>query len=385
MKKLNVLFLNSWYPNEVLPFNGNFIQQHARSVSLYCNVVCLNVQGRNQEKLFEVTTFLNKGVYEIIVYFKMIESTTFFSLLKKKRISHNAYRLGLKEVYKELEKIDLVHLNVILPAGLFALYLVKKFKIPFIITEHSTIYLKSNPINHSFLEKYFIKKIIKKSSMICPVSNDLKNAMISKGLKGNYCVVPNVVDTSIFKFKSKKKNRLNRIIHVSTLKDEHKNFSGIINVMKKLSGIRQDFHFTIISDGEIDVLKKYINKVGLSKQFITIIGKSTSEKIANTMQDHDLFILFSNYENLPCVISEALVSGLPVISSNVGGINEMITSDNGVLVQSKNEEQLLHMLNYILNNLLIYDSEKISKKAIDTYSYEIVGKKYLEIYHQILT
>ena len=70
MSKLNVLFLNSWYPNAVYPFNGNFIQQHARAISHYCNVGCLNIEAKEQKKNIEVSKKYNNGVLEVILYTK---------------------------------------------------------------------------------------------------------------------------------------------------------------------------------------------------------------------------------------------------------------------------------------------------------------------------
>ena len=144
---------------------------------------------------------------------------------------------------------------MVLPAGLFALYLKKQFNIPFLITEHSTIYLKSNNRNYTFLEKFIIKKVTNKTSKICPVSHDLKNAMIANGFAGNYKVIPNVVNTKYFKYKEKEIELPIKILHVSSLKEEQKNGKGILRVVQELSKKRKDFTFTIISDGDLIPIK----------------------------------------------------------------------------------------------------------------------------------
>jgi len=380
MNRLSILFLSSWYPNEILSQNGNFVQKHARAVSIYCNVAVLHVQGKVQKENTKVTKRYNKDVYEVIVYYKRLKSTSLLSSFFKKKIQHKAFDEGYAQVLKELKAIDLVHLNIVLPAGFFALYLKKSFNIPFIVTEHSTVFLDSNPSNHNFVEKYFVKKITKEAKFICPVSTDLKNEMINYGIIGEFVVIPNVVNTRIFYFNKKKTIEKINILHVSTLNNDHKNIKGIINVIKELSKTRTDFIFQVIGDGNIKNMEKYANEVKLEKQFFNFQEEKPSEEIAKAMQSSHLFILFSNYENLPCVISEALVSGVPVLSSNVGGINEMISTKNGVLVNSGNEYELLNKLDFMLNSLSDYDGERIAKEAALIYSYETVGKKYLELY-----
>lgn len=382
MGKLNILFLNSWYPTKNFPYNGNFIQQHARAVALNCNVACLHIEFRAQKELFEITKTDNKGVFEVIVYMKKVKNNFFF--FKKLQRRHFAYKLGMKLIKEKFYRIDITHLNVILPSGLFALYLRKKFKIPFIITEHSTTYLKSNRNNHSYLEKLIIKKVVDKASKICPVSNDLQKAMISSGYNGVYKVVPNVVNTSLFKYIEKEISKPIKILHISSLKEAHKNGKGMLRVIKKLSLKRHDFTFTIISDGDTLPIKKYAKEINLKSNFFHIEGGKSIEEIAISMQNYDLFLLFSNFENLPCVISESLVSGMPVISSNVGGINEMITNENGVLVTPGNEEQLLSSLINVLDNTSNFNRVQIAKKAKETYSYETVSSQYLKIYKEII-
>ena len=382
MSKLTVLFLNSWYPNKIFPNNGNFIQQHARAVALHCNVACLQVEIRNQKKKVEVSKVENNGVLEVIIYVQKVKSKLLF--LKKIRRRHQAYQLGLKLIKEKFPKIDITHLNVILPAGLFALYLKKQFKIPFIITEHSTTYLKISSIKHTFLEKIILKKVTRNAFKICPVSYDLKQAMIAVGYKGDYAVVPNVVNTNYFKFKNRAVLKPIKILHVSSLKEAHKNVKGILRVVKKISKIRQDFTFTIISDGNLIPIKKYIKSLDLHSNMVRIEGGKTIEQIAQIMQNFDLFLLLSNYENLPCVISEALVSGMPVISSNVGGIHEMITAENGILVTANNEDNLLYELNKILNNLDAFNRKEIAQIAKEKYSYQTVGNQFLSIYKEII-
>ena len=113
-------------------------------------------------------------------------------------------------------------------------------------------------------------------------------------------------------------------------------------------------------------------------------GEKTTNEVAQLMREHDCFLLFSNYENLPCVVVECLTMGLPVIGTNVGGVSEMINTDNGIVIEAKDEVALLESLNILINNINTYDTSKIAKRAKKIYSYETVGQQFFDIYNKIL-
>ena len=208
--------------------------------------------------------------------------------------------------------------------------------------------------------------------------------MLRSGYKGDYQVIPNVVNTKYFKFNKVKESDFTKILHVSSLKKEHKNWEGILNVVKELSLERNDFSLTIVSDGDLEPVKKYAQKLKIDSDFLEIVGEKTTPEIGEIMQQHDVFLLFSNFENLPCVISEALVSGMPVISSDVGGIKEMINKKNGILVEAGNEKELLNTLNTFFDSKRKYNRYNIAKEAELVYSYTAVAKKFTSIYNEVL-
>jgi L-malate glycosyltransferase len=382
-KKLNILFLASWYPNNLLPFNGNFIQKHAQAVSKFCNVSVLHIIAQNQDEKFKIDTTENNGVYEVIVYYKKINGNSpIHNLLKLKR-RHQAHKIGFENIIKQVKQIDLTHLNVVFPAGSFALYLKKKFNIPFIISENWTALLENTPTQLGTITKKIVQKTLDNADALCPVSEDLKQALQKLTANPNYQIVPNVVNTNTFIFKEHSTE--NKILHISNLKDEHKNITGILDTIKELSKTRNDFFITIAGNGDYHFFNQYALKIGIPKNLFTIEGAKTIEEVAQLMQSHNLFLLYSNYENLPCVISEALVTGIPVLTSKAGGTAEMITDENGIVVPPKNNKILLEKLNYMLDNLANYNCKEISKNGIDIYSYEAVGKQFLAIYTKLLS
>ena len=93
-------------------------------------------------------------------------------------------------------------------------------------------------------------------------------------------------------------------------------------------------------------------------------------------------MLPSVWENLPCVIIEALASGLPVVATNVGGIPELVNDENGVLVPPEDPYSLANALDYALNKK--WNRCRIAEKAVKQYSIETIGHIWTRIYHDLI-
>jgi len=126
-----------------------------------------------------------------------------------------------------------------------------------------------------------------------------------------------------------------------------------------------------------------IQQLDLEK-VVNLKGEIPHTEVAREMQVHDLFVLFSNFENLPCVIIEAQASGLPVLATDVGGISEMVDEASGRLVAAKDEEALLEKMNKMLDEIDNYERVKIREQAVARFSYEEVGERFKNIYQRII-
>lgn len=385
---MNILFLASWYPNRVIPYNGNFIERHAQAVALKHNVKALHVlSDPNLKDTYEVERRKEKGVDSYIVYYKKVTSKLFLlsSILKLFRYV-KAHLIGLKILDIQHFKIDITHLNVQFPAGLIALYLNLIKKIPYVISENHTAFL---PSNKSFershpIHKSINKLIAKKAAFLLPVSKDLELALKGHGFSNNYKIIPNVVDTNLFQLEEKRDTIDKwKLIHVSHFRDDHKNLSGIIRVIKRLSDTRNDFEFLIVGDGDINKPTELAKSLNVHDYFVKLIGNSSIEEVASYMKTSDAFVLFSNWENLPCVVIEAFSCGMPVIATDVGGTREMLHDFNGLLIQPKDEDALFDGINSILNNYNRFDRKAIREYAVNHFSYEKVGEAFDEVYQLI--
>ncbi len=385
-KKLNILFIASWYPTRDKPFNGDFIQRHAKAVALYCNVTVVHIAPALQKEKFIIEEKQNENIREIRVFHRKINfGVSVTKRLRNYIIKRKAFKMALQMVQKS-GNIDLVHLNVLFPSGIFALYMKKKYNIPYIITEHWSKFLPDSENDFTNSELFLIKRIVNNAETVCPVSDNLKNAMLSMGLEATYQIIPNVVNTNLFFLsKDKEKSDKLRFVHVSSMEDGVKNITGILDAVKKAHKLSPDFTLTFVGGDDIEIYRQYADNIGIPDGVLQFTGIVNYEKVAEIIQQKDVFLMFSNYENLPCVISEALVCGLPVIASAVGGTPEMIDETNGCLVKKQDVDELAERIVKIIKFYSFFDRESIVKKAKLKYSYEVVGKQYYNLYRKILS
>ncbi|HAF30466.1 MAG TPA: hypothetical protein DCG75_15595 [Bacteroidales bacterium] len=375
--KYTILFLSSWYPTRLFPFSGDFVKRHAKAVSLYSKVICFHViKDENLTVKEDKLETIDENLHEIIYYFK----SKWFS----KIIYLVIYFKGLKYILKKFGKPDLIHGNVLYPIGIIVFLFSVIFKIPYVITEHWTGFLNSTYEKFPMLKKTIFNYIAKKAKLILPVTANLKEAMIEAGIKADYKVIPNVVETSIFRYEDINSQGEKIILHISNLRDDHKNISGLLKVISKLSIKRQDFVLNIIHSEENELLKELSDSLNLTGTFVKFCGRKDYNEVAEYMSQSAFLVLFSNYENLPCVIVEALASGLPVLSTDVGGIREHLDNKKGILIEKGDEEALLIKMNYMLDHFQEYDKKMLHDYAVSNFSYEKIGFDFNTIYRDIL-
>lgn len=368
-KNLHVLFLASWYPSRVFPQNGDFIQRHAQAVALLHQVTVLHVVTDPTINELEIEIQYDDQLKVLIAYLPKTSN-------QKKWLTF----LGtFRRLLRKVEQFDLIHVHRLFPAGLVALYLNKKLKIPYLVTEHFTGYLPEKIVEASHLDLFLGKLISKNAFVLANVSNNLNDAMKRAGFKGSYAVVPNVVKTSLFQPLPKDTVEL-RILHISSLEDKHKNVSGILNTIAKLQNENIKFHFTLIGPHP-ERYQETVLRLKLQPNSITLMDQIEHGHVAAQMQKADLLVLFSNYENLPCVILEAFSCGLPVIATNVGGISEFFPSGFGKLIP-KNDEKAL--FDAIINFQKEQKPDKLQMHlyAKEHFSPQVVAKKFDLLYQK---
>ncbi len=379
-KKLNVLFIPSWYPNKSNPTLGIFIKRHAEALSALHNISVINTISDAQTPENTIETDSTNNIYTVTARYKKANFPG-TKLIRSLKAFKKAYEIFVKEKGKP----DIIHLHVIYPAAYYILFTIFFRDIPVVISEHWSGYMKEDGNYKGALMKLITGKIVKRANAIIAVSEKMKSAMLSHNLQNNYHIVPNVVDTNLFHSNNNnKKNELFTFIHVSSINDREKNISGILRVAKKLSKQKQNFILNIIGDSnELNAFIKLAQELGINNKYVFFKGTLPPQEVADEMRKSDAFLMFSNYEGLPCVILEALACGLPIIASITGGIPSVINAKNGLLVEPKNEGQLLSSMEKMIGDHP-YNKTEIASSAVALFSYSSVAKQIDSIYKTII-
>src|SRR3989344_6502915 len=162
-----------------------------------------------------------------------------------------------------------------------------------------------------------------------------------------------------------------------------KGFRMLIKIMPRLSEISQLFRLVIVGDGpEQKILESMIKNLGLERK-VYLVGKKSQEELATYLAAADMFVLNTGYEGFSHQILEAMTSGLPVITTAVGGNKEIIRQgENGFMVKYQDEFNFVEAIKSLWQNPELQgEFKKEGKKTVESFSSE----KMLEETVKILT
>lgn len=374
---LKVLWLCSWYPNKLDAFEGDFIQRHAQATSLFCGVhtIKLTPDVNATGVSFEISKHKEyPNLTEELIYYP--KKNNFLGKIRSYFRWYHLYKKAVKNYIAQNGQPDLVHVHIPFKSGIIAQWIKRKYKIPYVVTEHWGGY--NIVVDDNFYErpKWFqktIKNTFGNAKAIHSVSEYLAR-QICNIVKVNATLIPNCVNTNFFYHKPKiKDHQVVKALHISN-GVKVKNLEGIVNVFKQL-----------------DVAKYFLEIVGLPPEHpihqakyenITSRGVVPYAKIGDQMREADVLIIFSHMENSPCVIGEALSCGLPIIATDVGGINELVDNRNAVLINSNDEEALQNAILSLKH--MDYSSDAIANDASKKFSYSNIGQQTLDFYKKAI-
>jgi glycosyltransferase involved in cell wall biosynthesis len=116
---------------------------------------------------------------------------------------------------------------------------------------------------------------------------------------------------------------------------------------------------------------------------IRFTGVLEGQQLIDELASGDFLVLSSNYETQGVVLLEAFACGLPVVSTNVGGIPEIVNESNGILVPPQDPEKLAEAMETMLQTYQNYDAMALREGVIKKFSNETVGKLLNSIYKSL--
>ena len=212
--------------------------------------------------------------------------------------------------------------------------------------------------------------------------------------KNRIDIIPNGVDTKRFLrdfnrelvrrnvFKTKGDGKI--IVSIGRLAKE-KNYRCLLKAFAILVREYSNLSLCIFGEGrERQCLEAEIDNLGLS-ELVDLPG--ITDDVPAILRSADLFVLPSSWEGLPLAAIEAMMAGMPVVVSNVGGLNELAQRDAPVLTFPSGDAQTLaDKIKQFLESpeLMSKLGQSAQKWAMQNYSLETMVEGYASLYNRLL-
>ncbi|MFW9923841.1 MAG: glycosyltransferase [Candidatus Thorarchaeota archaeon] len=171
---------------------------------------------------------------------------------------------------------------------------------------------------------------------------------------------------------------------------EKKGLQFAINAFSKIND--KDVYFHICGDGPLkEKLKQSVIDMNQAEK-IVFYGKISEERKIKFLNSADILLVPSietnegDKEGLPVVILEALSTGLPIVATNVGGIEDgVINNYTGLLIEQKNEQEITKSILYLKNNpKLLKELSNNCKKYATNFEWKNIAYRYDTIIRESL-
>ncbi|MFK5889308.1 MAG: glycosyltransferase family 4 protein [Flavobacteriaceae bacterium] len=227
--------------------------------------------------------------------------------------------------------------------------------------------------------KWLSNKIFLYSYANVAPSHYLKNAFQNKGF--GVIFIPNILTISDYSFKSRKSIKPN-LLWVRAFNKTYNPVMAIevLNLLREhypeaklcMIGPFKDASYQDV----LDRIKKYNLENG-----IEITGVLPRRKWLKKSAAYDVFINTTDFDNTPVSVMEAMALGLPIVSTNAGGLPFLIDDKNdGILVDKNDAKQMVKEIVKLLKNPLIaYKLAAEARKKAESFDWENVKQKWYRV------
>jgi N-acetyl-alpha-D-glucosaminyl L-malate synthase BshA len=286
----------------------------------------------------------------------------------------------------QLEKLDVLNVHYSIPHATAAFLAREITGVPYVVTLHGSdvTILGSDPSYH-IVNNHSVEK----ADAVTAVSEFMQREAYERlGIERDVKVIPNFVDVEVFTPEPKEASEADcegcgGIIHVSNFRPV-KRVSDLVYAMAIVTKEEPNAKLTLVGDGpDRHGVEQLIERLKLHRN-VTLTGFRSD--IPKLMRCADIGVLCSETESAPLTLLEGMSTGLPMISTKVGGVQEIIQDgENGLLVPAKHPEELAQAI------LRLYRDQRLRSKlgeaaqrtVLEKYTAEKVVNQYLETFESV--
>ncbi|MBI5001489.1 MAG: glycosyltransferase [Euryarchaeota archaeon] len=385
-----LLIICNRYPHVGDPISGAFVKGQVDALSVKFNKVTVIAMTPYVPNIPIFKRFLTPAhqrdiiaqnyVYQNIeIYFP--KPIYFHSFYSKQMASKRIAKWIVKNLFRN-NRPDIIHAHFVISSGIVAYELTKFFDIPIVLTNH-----ENQNIFADLMKDSKIQNLLQKFTNIIRVTSVDKNLYETDLVSSKINIIPNGFPSKHFYIMNKTLAR--KYLNIPTDKflllsigslTKRKAYDSLIKSYRKIYEKYPNSILTIIGTGpEEKFLKKLVGDYQLSKCVSIVSTEKTIEELNYWYNSADLFILTSTAEGNPTVMFEALSCGLPVITTNVGGVKEILTKESGIVVE-KPEDISEIVIRAIERE---WDRDRIARDA-HQYSWENIAEKIFALYYSTI-
>ena len=191
--------------------------------------------------------------------------------------------------------------------------------------------------------------------------------------------IPNAIEINKYKFKERNFKNL-QLLWVRSFSKIY-NPSLAIKILKRLQDEEIQATLCMVgpdSDGTLQEVKQLAKTLKLDVSFT---GKLTKEAWIALSEKHTIFLNTTNFDNMPVSVIEAMALGLPVISTNVGGLPFLITNNKeGLLVEKDDIDGFVKAIKKILDNPEDAKTMTLNaRKKVEAFNWEYIKIKWFQV------
>jgi glycosyltransferase involved in cell wall biosynthesis len=273
---------------------------------------------------------------------------------------------------------NLVHAHCALNAGVVALAIMRRYGIPFVLTEHSTSFAQGRL---RWWERNLVRRVIAAAHRCIAVSPDLA-ALLQRQYPGSsWHYLPNPLgDAFVTAVPSGPKRAGDRFVFLSAARmSPEKGFALLIDAFAAAFGGDPATRLRLAGEGPLrSELERLCRECGLAAQ-VDFLGEMPSTGVRDAMLAADAFVLASDFESFGVVVIEALACGRPVVVTRSGGPEHMVDDSNGLLIPTRDRAALREALIEIRHRAREYDPAAIRADALARYGPDAFARGFAEL------
>jgi len=356
---VRVLTFTSLYPSRVEPRHGIFVKNRmdyfdrieGSSRMVIAPVQYFPLLGLNKNSRFHRYNQVPKQEKDgdITVYHPRYLTIPGTGIINSARAMTAAAQ---KITRQQQMDFDLIDGHYLYPDGVAAFRLAKALDKPLVLTARGSdvnFWLEQPSCQAAILQA-----VDYAAKVIC-VSRDLKDRLMRHGVAADKLVViMNGVDRSLFT--PGERDDKDYLLSVGNLVP----LKGHEIILQALSRLPAE-KLVLIGSGELEKhLKDMARRLNIMDR-VTFLPAVAQSQLAGYYAGAKATILMSAMEGMPNVILESLATGTPVIATAVGGIPEVITDDNGILLENRTAEDLTRAISRLSDRK--WEGRKISESV----------------------